>query len=162
MQTYPQKRLNFFLVYYKIFKSCRDGRVVECARLEIVLRGNTYGGSNPLLCAKKSADFDWFSLNFGQKSALFCYLKICTPSLPPQQIVPFSKSCWFFYSELLSLATALSLLHQLKKFKSSSVRLIMSSTSVFVAKLYPLTMPYTPKIAIIAILIAQAIKASVE
>ena len=54
MQTYPQKRLNFFLVYYKIFKSCRDGRVVECARLEIVLRGNTYGGSNPLLCAKQS------------------------------------------------------------------------------------------------------------
>lgn len=25
--------------------------MVECARLEIVLRGNTYGGSNPLLCA---------------------------------------------------------------------------------------------------------------
>ena len=26
--------------------------MVECARLEIVLRRNTYGGSNPLLCAK--------------------------------------------------------------------------------------------------------------
>lgn len=25
--------------------------MVECARLEIVLRRNTYGGSNPLLCA---------------------------------------------------------------------------------------------------------------
>ena len=29
----------------------RDGGVVERARLEIVLRRNTYGGSNPSLCA---------------------------------------------------------------------------------------------------------------
>lgn len=28
--------------------------MVECARLEIVLRRNTYGGSNPLLCATKT------------------------------------------------------------------------------------------------------------
>ena len=33
-----------------IFKR-RDGGVVERARLEIVLRRNTYGGSNPSLCA---------------------------------------------------------------------------------------------------------------
>lgn len=31
----------------------RGGGVVDRARLEIVLRRNTYGGSNPLLCAKK-------------------------------------------------------------------------------------------------------------
>ena len=35
---------------------CRDGGVVERARLEIVLRRNTYGGSNPSLCAKKGSD----------------------------------------------------------------------------------------------------------
>ena len=33
-------------------RPCRDGGVVERARLEIVLRRNTYGGSNPSLCAK--------------------------------------------------------------------------------------------------------------
>lgn len=31
--------------------------MVECARLEIVLRRNTYGGSNPLLCAKNNVVF---------------------------------------------------------------------------------------------------------
>ena len=62
---FGQKCLKFFKVCYKIIKSCRDGRVVECARLEIVLRGNTYGGSNPLLCAKSRPtelvwrDFFW-------------------------------------------------------------------------------------------------------
>ena len=33
----------------------RDGGVVERARLEIVLRRNTYGGSNPSLCATYAA-----------------------------------------------------------------------------------------------------------
>ena len=31
--------------------------MVERARLEIVLRGNTYGGSNPSLCATKKGSF---------------------------------------------------------------------------------------------------------
>lgn len=30
--------------------------MVECARLEIVLRRNTYGGSNPSLCARRPSN----------------------------------------------------------------------------------------------------------
>lgn len=42
--------------------------MVECARLEIVLRRNTYGGSNPLLCAKKPCLFRCgFFVCFGEE-----------------------------------------------------------------------------------------------